>query len=52
MTTVLVAVAGAIGAIVRHRIRLAVGVGPFPWPTLGINISGCFVLALVLGSPE
>lgn len=51
MTTVLVAVAGAIGAIVRHRIGLAVGVRPFPWLTLGINISGCFILALVLAGP-
>lgn len=51
MTTVLVAVAGAIGAFVRYRIGLAVGVRPFPWLTLGINISGCFVLALVLAGP-
>ena len=51
MTTVLVAVAGAIGAAIRYRIGLAVGVRPFPWPTLGINISGCSVLALVLAGP-
>lgn len=51
MTTVLVAVAGAIGAVVRYGIGLAVGVRPSPWPTLGINISGCFLLALVLAGP-
>jgi CrcB protein len=51
VTTMLVAVAGAIGALVRYRIGIAVGGRCFPWPTLGINISGCFVLALVLACP-
>ena len=51
MTTVLVAVAGAIGAVARYHIGLAVGVRPFPWATLGINVSGCFVLAVVLAGP-
>lgn len=51
MPTALVAVAGAIGAVVRYRIGLAVGVRSFPWTTLGINLSGCFVLAFVLAGP-
>ncbi|MBK5223317.1 MAG: CrcB family protein [Acidimicrobiia bacterium] len=51
MSTVLVAVAGAVGAVVRYRIGLAVGVRSFPWATLGVNISGSFLLALVLTGP-
>lgn len=51
MPTVLVALAGAVGAIVRYRIGLAVGVRTFPWTTLGINITGCFALAFVLAGP-
>jgi len=51
MPTVLVGVAGAIGAVVRYRIGLAVGVRSFPWATLGINVSGCLVLAFVLAGP-
>lgn len=51
MTTVAVAVAGAIGAVVRYRIGVLVGVRTFPWATLGINVSGSFFLALVLAGP-
>ncbi len=51
MPTVLVAVAGAVGAVLRYRIGLAVGVRAFPWATLAVNVSGCFVLALVLAGP-
>lgn len=51
MTTVLVALAGAIGAVARYGIGLAVGVRGFPWATLVINLSGSFVLALVLAGP-
>lgn len=51
MTTVAVAIAGALGAVVRYRIGLAVGVRALPWTTLGINVSGCFLLAAVLAGP-
>lgn len=51
MSTVLVALAGAVGAAFRYRIGLAVGVRSFPWATLGVNISGSFLLALVLAGP-
>ena len=51
MSTVLVAIAGAIGAVVRYRVGVAVGVRSFPWATLGINISGSFLLAFVLAGP-
>lgn len=51
MPTVLVAIAGAIGAVVRLRIGVAVGVRPFPWVTLGINLTGCLGLAFVLAGP-
>jgi fluoride exporter len=40
----LVAVAGAGGALSRYWIGLAVGPRSFPWATLGINVSGSFLL--------
>jgi len=45
---VLVAVAGAAGALVRYGIASAVGSRGFPWATLAINVSGSFLLGLVL----
>src|SRR5687767_1324412 len=51
VSVVLVALAGAAGAVVRYRIGVAVGVRAFPWATLAINITGCFLLALVLTGP-
>jgi len=51
MTNALIALAGATGALLRYRIGLAVGARSFPWATLGINVSGCFLIALVLGGP-
>lgn len=51
MPTVLVAVAGALGAVLRYRIGVVIGVRSFPWATLGINVSGSFLLALVLAGP-
>jgi CrcB protein len=44
----LVALAGAAGALGRYAIGLAVGVRSFPWATLGINLTGSFLLGLVL----
>jgi CrcB protein len=52
MTRVLlVAVAGAVGALVRYGIGTAVGMRSFPWATLGINVAGSFLLGFVLGGP-
>jgi fluoride exporter len=49
--TALVALAGALGAVARYRIGLAVGLRSFPWATLGINAVGCALLGLLLGGP-
>lgn len=46
-----VAVAGALGALSRWGLgqRLATwGAGNYPWGTLAANLSGCFLLGLVM----
>lgn len=43
-----VALAGAAGALCRYGIGLVAGPQLFPWPTLGINVAGCFALAYLL----
>ena len=48
MKVLLVGIAGAAGALARYGIGLAVGGRTFPWSTLGINLSGSFVLGFVL----
>lgn len=47
MTPVLVAVAGAAGALSRYGIGHAVGERSFPWATLAINVLGSFLLGLL-----
>jgi len=48
-----VGLAGAVGAIARYSIGLAVDQSRFPWATMGINLSGAlllgFFLAVALG---
>jgi CrcB protein len=48
MTTVLVALFGAVGVVVRYRLGMAVGTRTFPWTTLAINVSGTFALAALV----
>jgi fluoride exporter len=43
-----VGIGGAIGSIARYAIGLRVDQSHFPWATLGINLSGAFVLGLFL----
>jgi fluoride exporter len=40
--------AGAMGAIARYSIGLSVDQSRFPWATMGINLSGAFLLAFFL----
>ena len=51
MQFLLVAAAGAVGALLRWRIGVAVNARSFPWSTLGINLVGSFVLAFILAGP-
>lgn len=46
-----VAAGGAVGALGRYAAATAIGVRHFPWATLAINVSGCFVLALLVAGP-
>ena len=39
-----VGLAGAVGAIARYSIGLAVDQSRFPWATMGINLSGALLL--------
>lgn len=51
MTLVLIAVGGAAGAISRYLIQAWVqdlSAGRFPWGTFVVNISGSFLLGLVV----
>ena len=50
LRALLVGLAGAAGALTRYGIGLAVGVRSFPWATFGINITGSFLLGLILVS--
>ena len=43
-----VGLGGAAGTIARYAIGVRVDQSRFPWATLGINISGAFILAMFL----
>lgn len=43
-----VGLGGALGSVARYAIGLSVDQSHFPWATLGINLSGAFVLGLFL----
>ena len=46
MTLLLVALGGAVGAVLRWWLGdLAPSDGGVPWTTLAINVTGCFALA-------
>jgi CrcB protein len=51
LQTAWIALAGAIGAVARYRIGVAIGVRSFPWATLVVNVVGSFLLALLLAGP-
>ena len=46
----LVCFAGALGALARYGVGLAVGSRSFPWSTLAINLAGSFLLGAVVGA--
>lgn len=48
VTFVLVAIAGALGALCRVGIYAAVGEQRWPWVTLGINVLGSLLLGVVV----
>jgi len=44
----LIAIAGAVGALSRYWLGVAVGVRSFPWTTVAINLAGSFALGVLL----
>lgn len=44
----LVALGGALGAVLRYLVARAVGPAAFPWATLCVNAVGCFGIGLAL----
>jgi len=44
----LIALAGACGALARYGVGVGVGERSFPWATLVINVVGSFLIGLVL----
>ena len=43
-----VALGGAAGSVARYAIGLNVDQSHFPWATLGVNLSGSFILGVFL----
>jgi CrcB protein len=49
--TLWIGTAGFFGAVARYRVDLWVGrrgAGRFPWGTMVVNVTGCFLLGLLL----
>ncbi len=50
-TLVLVGLGGAVGALARHKLSTFLKPkcqGPFPWPTLAINLTSCTIAGCAL----
>ena len=55
MRLTLIAIFGAVGTLLRYGIQGVVQVGTgttFPWGTLLINLTGCFLLGSSANSPS
>lgn len=49
MTWVAIAVGGALGSMARHAVNQLTNTPRFPWGTVIVNVSGCFVIGLLAG---
>ncbi|MGH3347221.1 MAG: fluoride efflux transporter FluC [Nocardioides sp.] len=47
MTAVLVALGGALGAVLRYAVNRWLATSPFPWATLLVNVAGSLLLGIV-----
>jgi fluoride exporter len=51
-TTLVIGAAGALGAVSRHQLESIVNLhwgDAFPWGTFAVNVSGSFVLGVLMG---
>ena len=51
LTWIAVAMAGAAGALTRYGLAVLVGPRSYPWTTLAINVTGAFMLTLLVAGP-
>ena len=49
MTWVAIAIGGALGSMARHAVNELTNAPRFPWGTVIVNVSGCFVIGLLAG---
>ena len=49
MTWIVIAVGGAIGAVVRHAVNGVWAASRFPTGIAVVNITGCFIIGLLAG---
>lgn len=52
MTALLVAVGGAVGALLRWAVGRWLGSTRWPWATLAVNVAGSFLLGVVASSAD